>query len=120
VEERCAAGARALIAVHTYDPRRRVDAAVRPWPVGLLWRRENPLAGALARRLAEDASALPLGINEPYEIEDASDFTIPVHGEGRGLPHVLVEVRNDLVRDAAAVARMAGVLARACLDLEVA
>lgn len=119
VARRCDGGARALIAVHTYDPRRNADADVRPWPVALLWRQGNPLADGLARRLADDAAALPLGINEPYEIEDTSDFTIPVHAETRGLPHVLIEVRNDFVRDPAGVARFADLLARACLDLEL-
>lgn len=119
VADHCDQGARALIAVHSYDPQRRSDAEVRPWPVGLLWRQENALAEGLARSLADAAPALPLGINQPYEIEDTSDFTIPVHGEARGLPHVLVEVRNDLIRDAAGIARFADLLARACLDLEL-
>ncbi len=119
VSARCDQNIRALIAIHTYDPQRRSDREVRPWPVGLLWRRDNPLATGLAERLARDDMVLPLGINEPYEIDDASDFTIPMHAETRGLPHVLVEVRNDLVRDAAGVARFADLLARACLDLEV-
>lgn len=111
-------GLRGLIAVHTYDPQRRSDGAVRPWPVGLLWRQANPLAEGLARALAREASALPLGLNEPYEIEDASDYTIPVHAEPGRLPHVLIEVRNDLLRTTASVAAMADLLTRACLDPE--
>jgi predicted N-formylglutamate amidohydrolase len=107
-----------LLAVHTYDPRRRSDGAVRPWPVGLLWRQANPLADGLARALAREAAAVPLGLNQPYEIEDASDYTIPVHAEPRGLPHVLIEVRNDHLRTPAAVAQMADLLTRACLHPE--
>ena len=80
---------------------------------------ENPLADGLARRLSEETAALPLGINEPYEIEDTSDFTVPVHGEARNIPHVLIEVRNDFLRDASGVAKIASLLARACLDLEL-
>ena len=30
---------------------------------------------------------------------DASDYTIPVHGEQRGLHHVAIEVRQDLIGD---------------------
>lgn len=115
----CDGSVRALIAVHTYDPQRQSDRAMRPWPIGLLWRRDNSLAEGLAARLPRDEATLPLGINEPYEIEDSSDFTIPVHAEPRHLPHVLVEVRNDFVRDADGVARFASILARACLELEV-
>ena len=113
-----AARARGLRAVHTYDPRRRSDGAIRPWPVGLLWRQPNPLADGLARALAREAAALPLGLNQPYEIEDASDYTIPVHAEPRGLPHVLVEVRNDHLRTSTAVAAMTDLLAQACLHPE--
>jgi predicted N-formylglutamate amidohydrolase len=110
--------ARGLLAVHTYDPRRRSDGAARPWPVGLLWRQANPLAEGLARALAREAAALPLGINDPYEIEDGSDYTIPVHAEPRRLPHVLIEVRNDVLKTSADVAAMADLLTRPCLDPE--
>jgi predicted N-formylglutamate amidohydrolase len=111
--------ARGLLSVHTYDPQRRSDGAVRPWPVGLLWRQSNPLADGLARALAREAAALPLGINQPYQIEDASDYTIPVHAEPLRLPHVLIEVRNDHLRTPAAVAAMADLLTRACLQPEL-
>jgi predicted N-formylglutamate amidohydrolase len=37
--------------------------------------------------------------NEPYFLSDETDFTIPQHGEARGLPHVEIEVRQDLVRE---------------------
>ncbi|PWJ10058.1 N-formylglutamate amidohydrolase [Jannaschia seohaensis] len=115
----CDNGAKALVAVHTYDPRRRADPEDRPWPVGLLWRQGNPLAEGLAARLSDHAAALPLGINAPYEIEDESDFTIPMHAERRGLPHVLIEVRNDFVRDAAGILLFADLLSQAILDLEL-
>ena len=42
---------------------------------------------------------LVVGHNEPYSAPDALDYTIPVHGEGRGLHHVAIEVRQDLIDD---------------------
>ncbi len=114
------AGTRRLIAVHTYDPKRRSDAAVRPWPVGLLSRRPNALLDALTRHLSGLERFGPLGINEPYEIEDTSDYTIPVHAEPRELPHVLIEVRNDLLGNVAAINEMADRLSAACKTLETA
>jgi predicted N-formylglutamate amidohydrolase len=33
-------------------------------------------------------------------VTDASDYTIPVHGEQRKLPHVAIEIRQDLIADA--------------------
>jgi predicted N-formylglutamate amidohydrolase len=92
-------------------PQRRSDGAVRPWPVGLLWRQANPLAdGPCPRAGPRGGGAQPAGLNQPYEIEDASDYTIPVHAEPRRLPHVLIEVRNDHLRTPAAVAAMADLL----------
>jgi predicted N-formylglutamate amidohydrolase len=40
-----------------------------------------------------------IGDNEPYGVTDASDYTIPVHGERRDLHHVAIEVRQDLIAD---------------------
>ncbi len=104
----------ALLSVHTYDPRRRADAATRPWPIGLLWRQANPLANRLATALA--AQITPLGLNQPYEIDDAGDYTIPVHAEPRGLPHALIEVRNDHLASSDLIARIASLLAHACQE----
>ncbi len=118
VGQACGASARALISVHSYDPQRRADAAARPWPIGLLWRQPNPLADRLAHRLAGMVEARPLGLNQPYEIEDTSDYTIPVHAEPRQLPHVLLEVRNDQIADAKGVARVARLLLAALTDPE--
>ncbi len=98
---------RGFLSVHTFDPQRRVDPTPRPWPVGLLWRQENPLASALASALATDPAAQPLGINQPYSIDDASDYALPVHAEPTRLPHVLIEVRNDYLKTPDAVAAMA-------------
>ncbi|MEM7566297.1 MAG: N-formylglutamate amidohydrolase, partial [Pseudomonadota bacterium] len=103
--------AKALLSIHTYAPQRQLDAAERPWPIGLLWRRANPLAEGLARRLAPYVE--PLGLNRPYEIEDESDYTIPVHAEPCGLPHVLIEVRNDRLGSPESIAHKADLLAAA-------
>ena len=50
---------------------------------------------ALLKRKEE----LVVGDNEPYSVTDALDYTIPVHGERRGLHHVAIEVRHDLIAD---------------------
>jgi predicted N-formylglutamate amidohydrolase len=113
VAEAVKARPRGFVSVHTYDPQRRVDPALRPWPVGLLWRQENPLSPALAAALADDPAVQPLGINQPYTISETSDYAIPVHAEPAGLPHVLIEVRNDYLRTPDAVAEMADRLAAA-------
>jgi predicted N-formylglutamate amidohydrolase len=36
-------------------------------------------------------------MNEPYSISDETDYTIPVHGERRGIPHIEFEISQDLI-----------------------
>jgi predicted N-formylglutamate amidohydrolase len=51
--------------------------------------------------------------NEPYFVSDETDYTIPQHGEMRGLPHVEIEIRQDLVKDEAGQAAWAERVTRA-------
>jgi len=44
---------------------------------------------------------LAVGANEPYAITGDSDYTVPVHGERRGIEHVEIEIRQDLIANAA-------------------
>ena len=86
-----------LIAVHSFTP--VFKGVGRPWHVGLLFNRDPRLAEILDPLIRED-QALCLGINEPYAISDATDFTIPEHGEKRGILHVEIEIRQDLIESA--------------------
>jgi predicted N-formylglutamate amidohydrolase len=58
--------------------------------------------------------------NEPYFVSDETDYTIPHHGERRGLPHVEIEVRQDLVSDDAGQAQWAQRITRALREAEAA
>lgn len=89
----------AVIAVHSFTP--RLNGFERPWHVGLLARRDMRLAEGIARALRHHVPQAVVAFNEPYGIEDDSDYTIPVHGETRDLPHVLIELRNDLIAEPA-------------------
>jgi predicted N-formylglutamate amidohydrolase len=53
-----------------------------------------------------------VGDNEPHSVTDASDYTIPIHGERRGLHHVAIEIRQDLIADQAGQRRWADLLVR--------
>ncbi|WP_456835642.1 MULTISPECIES: N-formylglutamate amidohydrolase [unclassified Bradyrhizobium] len=55
--------------------------------------------------------------NEPYLIHDICDHTIQVHGDGRGLPHLLVGIRNDLIREADGQRLWADLIAEALEDI---
>ena len=42
---------------------------------------------------------LCVGRNKPYEVNMDTDYTVPIHAEGRGLPYVEIEIRQDLIGD---------------------
>lgn len=98
-----------LISLHSFTPTYMEDA--RRWHAGVLYNRDARLAHALRARLEADPT-LVVGDNQPYALGDLSDYTVPVHGEQRGLPHVEIEVRQDLLADEAGVTAWADRLAR--------
>ncbi len=83
-----------LIAVHSFTP--RFHGYQRPWHVGLLYNRDRRLADVLLALLREDSS-LVVADNEPYSVDDETDYAIPEYGERRGLLHVGIELRQDLI-----------------------
>ena len=86
----------ALIAMHSFTP--LFKGVAPPWHVGVLYNRD-PRFAQLVMALLKCEEGLVVGDNEPYDVTDATDYTIPVHGEHRGLPHVAIELRQDLLAD---------------------
>jgi len=97
-----------LIALHSFTPSYR--GTVRPWEISIMYHHDARLAKTLLKLLGRD-KRLVVGDNEPYSVSDESDYTIPVHGEARRIPHVAIEIRQDLVADEASQATWAGRLA---------
>jgi predicted N-formylglutamate amidohydrolase len=116
LDERAAAGRRTiLLAQHTMTDvfkgvRRAMHGAV-------LYNRDRRFAGLVLDALRAERE-LNFADNEPYFLSDDTDYTIPQHGEARHLPHVEIEVRQDLVRDTAGQAAWAARLARALEQAE--
>lgn len=104
----------ALVAVHSFTP--VFKGVPRPWHIGILANRDRRLSSLLLDDLRGQGD-LCVGDNEPYAVGDLTDYTVPVHAEARGLPHVEIEIRQDLIADAAGEAewaeRLAGCLGRA-------
>jgi predicted N-formylglutamate amidohydrolase len=99
----------ALIAMHSFTPVFKGEP--RNIEIGILYNRDARLANILLDLLRAEGG-LVVGDNAPYAITDASDYTVPVHGEGRGLPHVEIEIRQDLIGDETGQAAWAARLAR--------
>jgi predicted N-formylglutamate amidohydrolase len=84
----------ALVTIHSFTPVYR--GVSRPWHVGIISTEERSLAESMLSGLRRDP-ALIVGDNEPYSPKDNVDYTIRRHGRDRGLPHVMIEIRNDLL-----------------------
>lgn len=84
-----------VVGVHSFTP--VFQGIPRPWTAGVLYAAASGFARGLLGQLAADP-ALVLGDNEPYRIEPEHDYTVPVHGDGRGVPAALLEVRQDCLR----------------------
>ena len=83
-----------LVAMHSFTP--VYNGVSRPWHSGVLYNRDSRFAAFVLRLLREE-DEMTVGDNEPYTVSDDTDYTIPVHGEQRGLPHVAIEIRHDLI-----------------------
>jgi len=100
----------AMVAVHTCSP--VFDRIVRPWHIGIMWDKDPRIPVPLIKRL-EAMTGVCVGDNEPYSGRHPHDFTIDHHAEPGGLPHVGLEVRQDLVKDEDGARKWAGILAEA-------
>ena len=98
-----------VVGVHSFTP--VYKGVARPWHAGILYRKSSVFGHALAEALGGPSRAI--AENEPYQIEDDSDYTVPVHGEARGLDAVLVEIRQDLIAEPQGAAIWSGRLAAA-------
>ncbi|MEM6422988.1 MAG: N-formylglutamate amidohydrolase [Pseudomonadota bacterium] len=107
-----------LISIHSFTPQLR-GRPMRPWHIGVLWDQDGRIAEPLLAALAEETGpgGLPLcvGDNEPYSGELKHDC-MNRHGTQRGLPHVLIELRHDLIHDAAGQQAWAEVLTRSLVQ----
>jgi predicted N-formylglutamate amidohydrolase len=106
----------ALVSIHSFTPVWKGRA--RPWELGVLWDRDGRLAKPLIDRLQRAGFAV--GDNEPYSGQLEGDC-MHRHGTMNGLPHALIEIRQDLISNeiaARAMAeRLAPVVAAALADL---
>jgi predicted N-formylglutamate amidohydrolase len=103
-----------IVSVHSFTPVWR--GTVRPWHAGVLWDRDPRIAKPLIEALRAEGD-LVVGDNEPYSGALANDCMYR-HASKRGLAHGLVEIRQDLIGEAAGVAAWAERLTEIVADLE--
>ena len=106
-----------LVSLHSFTP---VYAGIaRPWHIGTLYHRDTRLPPRLLKQLRGEAD-LVVGDNEPYAVSDETDYTIPVHGEARGLMNSGIEIRQDLIGEVSGQQQWADRLARVLREIEQA
>ena len=104
-----------LVSLHSFTP---IYAGIkRPWHVGTLYQSDTRLPPLLLKGLRAQAD-LVVGDNEPYAVSNETDYTIPVHGEARGLMNTGIEIRQDLISDQAGEAEWAERLATIFTEIE--
>lgn len=99
-----------LISVHSFTPAWK--GVARPWHAGLLWEDDRRCSDLFIQALSVDPN-LVIGDNVPYAGGLAGD-TMNTHSVKRGLPHTLLEIRQDLISNGEGVSqwidRLAGAI----------
>ena len=67
---------------------------------------------ALRDRQVED-----VGDNQPYKVDPAIDYTLPVHCEANAIPCVMLEVRQDKIDQENSVQRWSELIAQCWLSM---
>lgn len=102
-----------VVALHSFTP--VMQAFARPWRFGVLHLGDSAFSQAVLQALRAEPDAPTVGDNEPYRMDEV-DYTIPHHAIARGLDYVELEVRQDLLADAAGQQAIAERLARILPD----
>jgi predicted N-formylglutamate amidohydrolase len=98
----------AFISIHSFTP--VLNGASRAWQIGVLWDKDEVLKEMFLEGFRE--AGYYVGDNEPYSGKAPQDFTIDHHAEEIGLPHVGLEIRQDLIEGESGVAQIASVMHR--------
>lgn len=85
-----------LFSVHSFTPMLKTIGKYREWDIGILWDRDHRVSKPLLDELRKDKT-INVGENKPYSGREESGSCIKVHGLSAGLPHSLIEIRQDLI-----------------------
>ena len=105
----------AFISIHTCTP--SMNGQHRPWHIGIGWLRDQRMSSPLLKHFAGLCN-VTVGDNQPYDLVIGEDFTTPEHAMRRGLAHLQIEFRQDLVSTPQAAATWADLLFDALMAVE--
>lgn len=82
-----------FVAIHSFTP--VMNGNYRPCEIGILWDTDRVTAEVFIHDFRD--AGYVVGDNEPYSGKAPQDFTIDHHAEAANLPHVGIEIRQDLI-----------------------
>jgi predicted N-formylglutamate amidohydrolase len=97
-----------VIAVHSFNP--TYNGVSRPWEIGIIHDDGDAWAHGIVERLRA-LGGFNVGVNEPYSPKHRVYYTLERHARSRGLPAVMIEIRNDEIADQKSQQRWGGLLA---------
>lgn len=104
-----------ILSLHSFTPSLASDPEqARPWQVGVLYNEDDRLAAPAIAAL--ESEGLNVGDQLPYSGK-LLNATMNRHAEANAIPYIGIEMRQDLVGDAAGQALFADRLARMCNKL---
>jgi len=95
-----------IISIHSFTP--TLEGHEREWEIVVLWDKDHITANFFLANL-KDAGFL-VGDNKPYSGKHPEDFTIDYHAEAVGLPHVGLEIRQDIINHDEGVEHISNIL----------
>ncbi len=98
----------AFVSIHSFTP--VLNGESREWQMGVLWDKDEKMRDIFLDGLR--GAGFHVGDNEPYSGKAPQDFTIDHHAEDAELPHIGIEIRQDLIDDDEGVAEIADVMHR--------
>lgn len=104
-----------FLSIHSFTP--FLFNQQRPWHIGVSHKSDSRFAQGLYDALAQEQDIIA-GFNQPYPIEDAFDYSIPTHGEARGLPSAMIEIRQDGLTHPAGIENWAERIAKAYRSID--
>jgi predicted N-formylglutamate amidohydrolase len=94
LDRRAAEGVRSMVVtIHSFTPVYKGKS--RAVELGILHDRDTRLSS----RLIMSFPGVDARLNEPYDPKDGVFHTLTMHAAARGLVHVMIEIRNDLISD---------------------
>jgi predicted N-formylglutamate amidohydrolase len=88
-----------LVSIHSFTP--VFSSVPRPWQAGVLFARAVDFGNVVLARLQHPG--LLIAANEPYKTDRFGDYAIPIHGDDRSIPAIMLEIRNDGIADTVGV-----------------